>query len=163
MEQSAAPDNLGRQLFDVFKSGDFEKFKLLLFNSADYKEVLTDPFRSSPGTESQEVQRKVALFDRSAASEYRKLYNRLIRKGEKTGIDWTSIEFGKFVYKEDKPVNSSKKFVSGHLNFTAHGVSYTLFGIEAMQFAGGYKISGIRSVLKGSVGEHVDPDLLEED
>jgi hypothetical protein len=95
--------------------------------------------------------------------QYRKEFDRLISKGLKLGIDWTVVKKAKFVFKDNQPINSTIRSLSGHLNFIYKDTTYVIFGIEALKLSSGYKISDIRGILKGNVEQWVDPDSLEDD
>lgn len=81
----------------------------------------------------------------------------------KLGINWTEIKKAKFIFKEAKPINSEKKSLSGHLNFIYNDTTYVIFGIEAIELSSGYKISDIRTILKGGIEKFVEPDLLDDE
>jgi hypothetical protein len=56
-----------------------------------------------------------------------------------------------------------KKSLSGHLNFMYKDTTYVIFGIEAIELSSGYKISNVRTILKGGVEEYIDPNLLDDE
>jgi hypothetical protein len=163
--QSLNPNDLADKIITAFQKKDFESYKKLMLDTLDYKEFMNDFFKSNhvPALEQKQLEEKQKMFADSADLQYRKDFERLLRKGEKLGIDWTQIKRGKFVFKDDKPVNSDKKSLSGHLNFTYKNTTYVFFGIEAMELSSGYKLSEIRTVLKGGVEQYVNPDLLDDD
>jgi len=163
--QTFKPNEIADKLFTAFQTKSYESYKKLLFNTSDYQESLNDFFKNNNvgDSERKEFAEKKKLFADSADSQYRKEFERLLNKGVKLGIDWTKIRKGKFVFKEANAVNSYKKSLSGHLNFLYNDSTYVIFGIEAIELSSGYKISDIRTVLKGGVGQYVDPDLLDDD
>ena len=159
------PDSLSDKIIAAFRKKNFEDYKRLLLNSADYQEMLKDYFEHNnyPQTEQKEVIKKSKHFDDTADVHYGGEFRRLLDKGKNIGIDWTQIKKVKFVFNEQKPSNSDNTWLSGHLNFSFKDSSYTFFGIEGIRLSTGYKISEIRTVLKGEVGQYVDPDLLEDE
>jgi hypothetical protein len=163
--QTFKPADLADKIIIAFQTKNFDNYKHLLIDTTDYKEFLNDFFKNNhiPDDQKKEFSEKSKYFADSAGIEYRKEFDRLISKGEKLGIDWAQIKKSKFIFKDDKPTNSDKKSLSGHLNFIYQDTTYVIFGIEAIELSTGYKISGIRSVLKGGVGQYVDPGLLDDD
>lgn len=162
--QALKPADLADKIITAFKAKDFDSYKQLLIDSTDYLEMLEDYFKNNhiPQTEKERFLKMGKQFADSGAAENRKEFDRLISKGEKLGINWTKIEVSKFVFKNDKPTNSDKKALSGHLNFIFKDTTYVIFGIEATELSSGYKISSIRTILKGGVKQYVDPDLLDD-
>jgi len=163
--QILQPNELADKIIAAFQTKDFVSYRKLLLTTADYKEFLNDYFKvnhipESGQKEFADIEKK---FADSADIKFQMEFNRLLNKGVKLDIDWTQIKRAKFVFKEDKPVNSDKKSLSGHLNFIYKDTIYVIFGIEAIELSSGYKISNIRTVLKGGVGQYIDPDLLDEE
>jgi hypothetical protein len=163
--QSSNPNDLADKLIAAFQTKDFESYKKLLLDTADYKEFLSDFFKNNhvPESEQKQFVEKQKIFEDSADLQYRKEFERLLNKGEKLGIDWKQIKKGKFIFKDGKPVNSDEKSLSGHLNFIYKDTTYVFFGIEAIELSSGYKISSIRTVLKGGIEKYVNPDLLDDE
>jgi len=162
--QISQPNELADKIIASFQTKDFVSYRKLLLTTADYKEFLNDYFKSNHIPESgqkefADIERK---FADSADIKFQMEFNRLLNKGVKLDIDWTQIKRAKFVFKEVKPVNSDKKSLSGHLNFIYKDTIYVIFGIEGIELSSGYKISNIRTILKGRVGQYIDPDLLDE-
>ena len=149
----------------AFKTQDFQRFKSLSLDTSDYKEFINDFIKSNhiSAQEQESLKQKEKLFADSADDSYKKEFDRLIAKGNKLSVDWTKIEQAKFVYEADKPVNSTLRSLSGHLNFKCGNKTFVLFGIEALLFNSGYKISEIRTVLDGGVDKYINPDLLDDD
>jgi hypothetical protein len=162
--QSLNPNDLADKLITAFQKRDFESYKKLMPDTADYKELMNDFLKSNhvPLSEQKQFEEKQKMFADSAELQYRKEFDRLLNKGEKLGINWTQIKKANFIFKEDMPVNSKQKSLSGHLNFSCNDTAYVIFGIEATKLSSGYKISDIRTVLKGGIEEYVDPDLLDD-
>ena len=163
--QISNSDSLSEKIIAAFRKQKFEDYKMLLLNSADYQEMLKDYFENNnyPITEQKEAINKAKHFDDTADVHYAREFKRLLEKGINIGIDWTQIKKVKFVFNEQKPSNSGNTVLSGHLNFSYKDSSYTFFGIEVYKLSSGYKISEIRTVLKGEIGQYVDPDLLDDD
>jgi hypothetical protein len=163
--QTLQANDLADKIVAAFQTKNFADYRKLLLTIADYKEFLNDFFKSNHISESEqkEFADKEKLFVDSAEIQFQKEFNRLLNKGVKLGIDWTQIKKSKFVFKEDKPIDSDKKSLSGHLNFIYKGTTYVIFGIEATELLSGYKISNIRTILKGGVDQFVDPDLLDDE
>lgn len=163
--QTLQPNDLADKIVAAFQTKNFADYRNLLLTTADYKEFLNDFFKSNHISEAEqkEFADKEKLFADSADIQFQKEFNRLLNKGVKLGIDWTQIKRAKFVFKEDKPVNSDKKSLTGHLNFIYKDTTYVIFGIEAIQLSSGYKVSNVRTILKGGVGQYVDPDLLDDE
>jgi hypothetical protein len=161
--QTLQPSDLADKIVYAFQTKDFEIYKKLLIDSGDYKEFMNDFFKNNhiPQSEQQRFVEKEKIFADSADLKYRKEFERLLKKGEKLSIDWTKIKKDTFVFKVDEPVNSNKKALTGYLNFTYKNTVYVFFGIEAMELSSGYKISNIRTILKGGVEQYVNPDLLD--
>ncbi|MBS1655661.1 MAG: hypothetical protein JSU05_12495 [Bacteroidetes bacterium] len=163
--QTQKPADLADKIITAFKTKNFDSYKQLLIDTTDYKEMLQDYFKNNhiPETEKERLVKMGQQFADSCDTENRKQFDRLIRKGEKLGIDWAKIKESKFVFENGKPTNSDKKSLSGHLNFIYNDSAYVIFGIEATELSSGYKIEGIRTILKGGVEEYVDPDLLDDE
>ena len=163
--QTINPNDLADKIIAAFQTKNFIEYRKLLPITADYKEFLNDFFKSNhiPASEQQEYAEKEKLFADSAEIQFKKEFDRLLNKGMKLGIDWAQIRKSKFVFRDDKPVNSDKKSLSGHLNFIYKDTTYVIFGIEAIELSSGYKISNIRTILKGCVGQFIDPDLLDDE
>ena len=136
-----------------------------MLDTSESKEFLNDFFKINhiPASEQKRFEKNLKMFADSADLYYRKDFERLLNKGEKLGIDWTLIKKSTFVFKTDKTVNSDKKSLTGHLNFKYKDTTYVFFGIEAIELSSGYKISSIRTILKGGVVQFVDPDLLDDE
>ena len=163
--QTLQPNDLADKMIAAFQTKDFISYRKLLLTAEDYKEFLNDFFKANHISESEqkEFADKEKHFADSAEIQFQMEFNRLLNKGVKLGIDWTQIKKAKFVFKDDKPVNSDKKSLSGHLNFIYKNTTYVIFGIEAIELTSGYKISDIRTILKGGVKEYVEPDLLDDE
>ena len=163
--QISQPNELADKIIASFQTKDFVSYRKLLLTTADYKEFLNDYFKSNhiPESGQKEFADIEKKFADSADIKFQMEFNRLLNKGVKLDIDWTQIKRAKFVFKEVKPVNSDKKSLSGHLNFIYKDTIYVIFGIEAIELSSGYKISSIRTILKGGIGEYIDPDLLDEE
>jgi hypothetical protein len=163
--QISQPNELADKIIASFQAKDFVSYRKLLLTTADYKEFLNDYFKANhiPESGQKEFADVEKKFADSADIKFQMEFYRLLNKGVKLGIDWTQIKRAKFVFQEDKPVNSDKKSLSGHLNFIYKDTTYVIFGIEAIELSSGYKISNIRTILKGGLGEYVDPDLLDDE
>ncbi len=163
--QTSKETNFAKKIIDVFKSKNFDNYKQLTPTKTDFEELYNDKgITRGLGIDNDEKYKKaLETYEKSADSNYRVEYNRLLKNGEKAGIDWTQITFLKFIFHKDKPKDSDKTFLDGHINFKYKDTVYVLFGLEAMEINGDYKISIIRTVQKGGVGHYVDPDLLDDD
>jgi hypothetical protein len=159
------PDSLATNIVTAFKNKSYNDYKKLFMDAIDYKEMLKDYLENNPLP--IEEQRRLAdaekQFSDSADVQYAKAFGKLLDKGAKLGIDWTQIRKDKFIFSEDKPSNSNKQSLTGHLNFIYKDSVYIFWGVEAIKLSSGYKISDIRTVLKGGVGENVDADLLDDE
>ncbi len=103
------------------------------------------------------------LFMDTAENKNRMEFERLIKKGEKIGIDWTNIRKSDFIFREDSVTNPDRRSMGGFLNVISNKTHYVIFGIKAIDGSSGYKITGIRTVLAGMIEEYIDPDKLESD
>jgi hypothetical protein len=165
MGQTSKEIEFAKKIVDVFTSKSFDNYKRLTPTKADIEELYNDKgVIHGLGVNSDEKYMKaMASFEKTADSNYRAEFNRILIKGNEIGIDWTQITFLKFVFQADKPENSNITFLSGHINFKYKDSVYVLFGLEAAETKSGYKINMIRTVLKGGVGQYVDLDLLDDD
>jgi hypothetical protein len=163
--QALQPNDLADKIITAFQKQSFADYRKLLPTTTDLKEMLDDFVKRNhiPESEQKEFVNKEKVFTDSADIEFQNEFNRLLNKGIKLGIDWAQIRKAKFVFKEDMPVNSGKKSLSGHLNFIYNDSIYVIFGIEATELSSGYKIESIRTILKEGVEEYVDPDLLDDE
>lgn len=165
--QRLKPDIVADSLVAAFQKKNFESFKALLLDSTDYQEFLdnyfSQPNSSKKDKEEFNITAKVKLFTDSSNDAYLKDFERLYNKGEKIGIEWNRIKKSEFIVEITKPVDSDKKVLTGHLNFYYNDAAYVFFGIEAMELKSGYKITNIRTVLKGGILQYVEPDLLDDD
>ena len=163
--QTSKETDFAKKIVDVFKSKNLDNYKQLTPTKADVEELYNDKgvIRGLGVDNDEKYKKALETYEKSADSNYRAQFNRLLKKGDKLGIDWTQITFLKFVFHKDKPKNSDKTFLSGHVNFKYKETVYVLFGLEAMCIKGDYKINMIRTVQKGGVGQYVDPDLLDDD
>lgn len=162
--QNLKENGFALKVLGALKSRNFEDYKKVMVNKKDLEELFADLAKNDKIMRLQDPPNNpLERFDKEADSTFRAEFNRIIRKGESLGIDWAHVDFSDFIYKADKPVNSSKTSLNGHLNFTYNGSTYVLFGIEALELANGYKLNGIRTVQKGGVKEYVDPDLLDDE
>jgi hypothetical protein len=162
--QVLSPDALAGKIIFAFKTSDFDSFKKLMFDVIDYKELLNDYIKSNhiPETKQKDLAQREKHFADSADIHYKQEFDRLLNKGIKLGIDWTQIKKDTFVFELGTRVNSDKKSLSGHLNIKFKDTLYVIFGIEAEELSSGYKISDIRTILKGGIGQYFDPDLLDD-
>ena len=153
------------KIIEAFRLKSFDHCKSLFIDPSGYNEMLDDFFQNNHISEKDRNQflEQRKLFVDSAELSFRHGFERLIQKGEKLGIDWSQITISRFVFEESKPKNSNKTYLSGHLNFLHHDTTFVIFGIEAIKLSDGYKISDIRTILKGGVGQYIDPDLLDDD
>jgi hypothetical protein len=163
--QNSESDSLADKVIAAFQSKNFEKFKKLMLDTADYEEFIKDLIESNhiPESERDKFRKRDKPSAEVVKMQYRKEFDRLISKGLKLGIDWTVVKKAKFVFKDNQPINSTIRSLSGHLNFIYKDTTYVIFGIEALKLSSGYKISDIRGILKGNVEQWVDPDSLEDD
>jgi len=159
------PNDFADKILITFQTKNFADYRQLVMTSTDYKEFLNDFFKNNniPKSEQKQFEDKEKLFADSADIQIQKDFDSLIIKGVNLGIEWTQIKKAKFVFKVDKPIDSDKKTLTGHLNFIYKDTTFVLFGIEAIEFTSGYKISSIRTVLKGGIEEFVDPDSLDDE
>ncbi len=163
--QTSKEMNFAKKIIDAFISKSFDNYKQLTPTKADVEKLYKDKgvIRGLAVDSDEKYNKALETYEKSADSNYRAEFNRLLKKGDKLGIDWTQITFQKSVFHKDKPKSSDNTFLSGHINFKYKDMVYVLFGLEAMGIKGDYKINMIRTVQKGKVVQYVDPDLLDND
>ena len=163
--QILTSNDLTDKLITAFQTQNFESYKALMLDAVDYRELSGNFFKNNriPESEKKHFAKNEKMFADSSNLQYRKVFERLLNKGLKLGIDWTQIIKSDFIFKDDKPINSDIQTLGGHLNFTYKETTFVIFGIEAVKLSSGYKISNIRTILKGGVAQYVDADLLDDE
>lgn len=74
------------------KYKDFEEFKKIAITPEDMENELAATVISESKTIIQE-------YKRTYEADYRKLFNKIIKRGDTLGINWDAIKFGNFLYK----------------------------------------------------------------
>ncbi len=162
--QTSKEIDFAKRLVDVFKSKNFGNYKQFIPTKADFEALYKDTglIRGLRVNTDEKYKKAIETYEKNVDSSYKAEFNRLLKKGDKLGVDWTQITFLKLVSHKNKSKNSNKTFLSGYINFKYQDTIYVLFGLEAMEITGDYKINMIRTVQKGRVGQYVDPDLLND-
>jgi hypothetical protein len=153
--------NFAQQIVEAFRSKSFYNYRKLATTKKDFEEIILDVQHHDRSGKKEEWQKALVMFEEQADSAYRAEFNRIIEEGEIIGVDWNQINLLKFVYQADKPVNSSKTSLHGHINFTFKGKNYVLFGVEAIELSSGYKINMIKTVQEGMIRKYVAPDFMD--
>jgi len=160
--RSSKENDFAQKVLETFKTKNFDKYQTLTINGKDFEELLNDIQQHERIERHGELKDTLNKFNKERDSAFKKEFNRIIEKGEELGIDWIQVSFSKFVFQTDNPSNSSKTSLSGHINFTYKGTTYVLFGVEATELSGGYKLNMLRALQRGGIEEYVDPDLMDD-
>ncbi len=161
--QEAIQKDVANKVFLAFQKEDFSIFNQLFFNSKDYKEILEDYSKNNIVDEikMKNFTSPINKYDHQSKKRTKRIFKNILRAGKKLGINWAKIDELSFVYKIQKSVNSDKYSFAGHLNISYNNLKYVIFGIEGFELSSGYKLTNIKTILKGNIIRYVESDLLD--
>ena len=141
--QNTPADEFAGKLLSVFSNHDVDGCRRLALDSS----------KANPAIR-QYVKSKVYVrLDVTFAQQFENVIN----MGVETGIDWTQVKPGTFIYGEDTLLIKGHKVLKGHVNFTCKGKPYVLAHIGAILTPEGYRFFRIGGVARGNVTKYVEP------
>lgn len=161
--QTSTEVKFAQNILNAFRSQAVAMYKDLNPNKGDIEEFISDVMKHSlPGVNNDEWIQYIRNLYEESDSLSESEFTGLSEQGKSIGIDWSQVLFKSFVFQVDRPGNSSKPVVRGHVNFQYAGTNYVLFGIMATKYLDDYKIVSIRSVFKGKLDKYVNADVYEQ-